>query len=64
MKEVFLTKGNSKWIPFHLIFFKGIDWLILPCINYVPKNKVQCYGSEIIFGWLKWRMSIYFHICN
>ena len=64
MKEVFLTKGCPKWMPFHLIFFKNADWLIFPCIGYVHKNKVQSHGSEIVFGWLRWRMSIYFHNGN
>ena len=64
MKEVFLTKGCPKWMPFHLIFLKNADWLILPCISYVHKNKAQYLGSEIVFGWLRWRMSIYFHNGN
>lgn len=25
MKEVWLTKGSPKWMPFHLIFFKNAD---------------------------------------
>ena len=64
MKEVWLTKGHSKWMPFHLIFFKNADWLLLPCISFVKKNKTQGYGSEIIFGILRWRISIYFHNGN
>ena len=58
MKEVWLTK----WVPFHLIFFKGVNWLILPCISF--RTKSQSMGSEIVFGFLKWRMSIYFHNGN
>lgn len=53
MKEVFLTKGCPKWMPFHLIFFKNEGWLILPCIAYVHKNKAQYLGSEIVFGWFR-----------
>lgn len=64
MKEIFITKGAPKWMPFHLILFKGYDWLIIPCISYVPKNKKKYLGSEIVFGILKWRMSIYFHNGN
>ena len=64
MKEVFLTKGCLKWMPFHLIFFKNADYLILPCISYVNKNKAMYSGSEIVFGFLRWRMSVYFHNGN
>jgi len=64
MKEVWLTKGAPKWMPFHLIFFKHNDFLLLPCISYIPKNKLMFRGSEIVFGILRWRMSIYFHNGN
>ena len=64
MKEVFLTKGCPKWMPFHLIFFKNADYLILPCISFHKKNLEHNFGSEIIFGFLRWRMSIYFHNGN
>ena len=60
MKEIFLTKG----LPFHLIFFKNGDYLILPCISFSKKNPKQYLGSEIVFGFLRWRMSIYFHNGN
>ena len=64
MKEVWLTKGSPKWMPFHLIFFKNADWLVLPCISFIEKNKKHYTGSEIVFGFLRWRMSIYFHNGN
>jgi hypothetical protein len=64
MKEVFLTKGCPKRMPFHLIFFKNADYLILPCISFRKKNLERGFGSEIIFGFLRWRMSVYFHNGN
>ena len=64
MKEIFLTKGAPKWMPFHLIFFKNRDYLILPCISFNKKNPKQYLGSQIVFGFLRWRMSIYFHNGN
>ncbi len=64
MKEIFLTKGSPKWMPFHLIFFKNGDYFILPFISFSKKNPKQYLGSEIVFGFLRWRMSIYFHNGN
>ena len=63
MKEVWPMKGGPKWMPFHLIFFKNADWFILPCISFIGKGKYH-KGSEIILGFLRWRMSIYFHSGN
>lgn len=60
MKEVFL-KGFLKWMPFHFIFFKNGDYFILPCIVFNKKNLEQHLGSYIMFGFLRWRMAIYFH---
>ena len=51
-------------MPFHLIFFKNGDYFILPCISFSKKNPKQYLGSEIVFGFLRWRMSIYFHNGN
>lgn len=62
MKEIFLTKGSR--MPFHLIFFKNGDYFILPFIAFIKKNPKQYLGSEIVFGFLRWRMSIYFHNGN
>ena len=64
MKEIFLTKGSPKRMPFHLIFFKNRDYLILPRISFNKKNPKQYLGSQIVFGFLRWRMSIYFHNGN
>ena len=45
-------------------FFKNRDYLILPCISFNKKNPKQYLGSQIVFGFLRWRMSIYFHNGN
>lgn len=63
MKEVFF-RGWLKWMPFHLIFFRNADWMIIPSGIFLEKNKVNNTGSEIVFGFLRWRMSIYFHNCD
>ena len=57
MKEVFLGK-----LPFHLIFFKNGNWMLLPFISLVPRTLNS--GTEIIIGWLKWRTSFYCHNKN
>lgn len=54
MKEVFV-----KGLKFHFIFYKKYEYWIIPCVAYTKRNKR--YGSELIFGFLKLRMSIYFH---
>lgn len=46
------------------LFLKNADYLILPCISFHKKNLEQNFGSEIIFGFLRWRMSVYFHNGN
>jgi len=63
MKEVFF-RGWLKWVPFHLIFFKNADWVIIPSCVFLEKDKVNNRGFEIVFGFLCWRMSIYFHNWN
>lgn len=57
MKEIFF----AKWMPFHFIFYKNADWLILPCICFCKVNIQQHIEYEIIFGFMQWRMSIILH---
>ena len=54
MKEVFV-----KGLKFHFIFYKDYKYWIIPCVAYSKRTKR--YGSELIFEFLKLRMSIYFH---
>lgn len=54
MKEVFV-----KGLKFHFIFYKNYEYYITPCIAYSRRN--ESFGTEIVFGFLNLRMSIYFH---
>lgn len=54
MKEVFV-----KGLKFHFIFHKSYGYWITPCIAYNKRDKI-C-GTELVFGFLKLRMSICFH---
>jgi hypothetical protein len=54
MKEVFV-----KGLKFHFIFYKNYEYYITPCIAYSRRN--ERFGTEIVFGFLKLRMSICFH---
>ena len=54
MKEVFV-----KGLKFHFIFYKNYEYCITPTIIYCKRYKK--YGSELVFAFLRLRMSIYFH---
>jgi len=53
MKEFFFTK------LFHLIAYKNADWVICPCVIFQPKS--NDYNTQIIFAFLRYRLSVYFH---